>query len=42
MKSVFSMLADMVVFSGTDSECDDYIKENETYDNQLYKVGHNG
>jgi hypothetical protein len=33
---VFSMLADVVVFTGTKAECEDYKKVNEHNDDSLY------
>ena len=33
---VFSMLADVVVFTGTKAECEDYKKINEHGDDSLY------
>lgn len=36
MKRVFSTLADTVVFSGTQEECEDYKRKHENDDNTLY------
>lgn len=33
---VFSMLAGLVVFTGTKAECGDYKEEHENNDNSLY------
>lgn len=35
---VFSMLADVVVFSGTKEQCEDYKAKYENYDNPLYII----
>ena len=35
---VFSMLADVVVFTGTKAECEDYKKKHENNDNSVYIV----
>ena len=37
-KRVYSMLAEQVVFSGTEEECNDYIESNNSDINQLYLV----
>ena len=37
--SVFSMLADAVVFSGSLRECEDYKNKYENNDNSLYILG---
>ena len=34
--NVFSMLADIIVFSGSLRECEDYKKKHENNDNSLY------
>lgn len=38
-KRVYSMLAEQVVFSGTEDECTEYIRDNNSDINQLYIVG---
>ena len=38
-KRVYSMLAEQVVFSGTEDECAEYVKNNNSDINQLYVVG---
>jgi hypothetical protein len=38
-KSVYSMLAEQVVFSGTEDECTEYVRDNNSDINQLYVVG---
>ena len=38
-KRVYSMLAEQVVFSGTEDECTEYVKDNNSDINQLYVVG---
>lgn len=38
-KRVYSMLAEQVVFSGTEDECAEYIRDNNSDINQLYVVG---
>lgn len=36
--SVFSTLADIVVFTGTKSECESYKNKHESNDNSLYII----
>ena len=38
-KRVYSMLAEQVVFSGTEDECVEYVRDNNSDINQLYVVG---
>lgn len=38
-KRVYSMLAEQVVFSGTEDECKEYVRDNNSDINQLYVVG---
>ena len=38
-KRVYSMLAEQVVFSGTEDECAEYVRDNNSDINQLYVVG---
>jgi hypothetical protein len=38
-RAVYSMLAELVVFTGTKDECFEYAKEHSTDDNQMYVVG---
>ena len=38
-KRVYSMLAEQVVFSGTEDECTEYVRDNNSDINQLYVVG---
>lgn len=38
-KKVYSMLAEQVVFSGTEDECTEYVRDNNSDINQLYIVG---
>lgn len=38
-KRVYSMLAEQVVFSGTEDECAEYVRNNNSDINQLYVVG---
>ena len=38
-KRVYSMLAKQVVFSGTEDECAEYVRDNNSDINQLYVVG---
>lgn len=37
-KRVYSMLAEQVVFSGTENECAEYMQKNNSGDNQLYLI----
>ena len=37
-KRVYSMLAEQVVFSGTEDECAEYVRDNNSDINQLYVV----
>ena len=38
-KRVYSMLAEQVVFSGTEEQCTEYVRDNQSDINQLYVVG---
>ena len=38
-KRFYSMLAEQVVFSGTEDECAEYVRDNNSDINQLYVVG---
>lgn len=38
-KRVYSTLAEQVVFSGTEDECAEYVRDNNSDINQLYVVG---
>lgn len=38
-KRVYSMLAEQVVFSGTEDKCAEYVRDNNSDINQLYVVG---
>ena len=38
-KRVYSMLAEQVVFSGTEDECAEYVRDYNSDINQLYVVG---
>lgn len=38
-KRVYSMLAEQVVFSSTEDECAEYVRNNNSDINQLYVVG---
>ena len=35
---VFSMMADTSIFTGTKSECEDYIRNNRSVDDSMYLV----